>query len=288
MITNAVTSAARLSLAPARLAGRVVGSLARELGGTAAEDAPSAPPRTRAKPAARSRPKARPKRSASRSGAKAPKRAASRTHKKSQPRRPDTHSGAAAQAEPAPRPRPVDDASIAEKVESVVFRDAEVERDKVEVNVAERIVRLSGAVGSSELVNDLEARAASVAEVRRVENLLVVPDTPAGDTPAPQRAPSAPGERLGSRADILGEARADAPMPGSAVGSEDFKEAGEDRGPGEEGDSVRVADASGAADSPAKSEDVDQLAEQDDSEAELDENPAYRPGDPSLRRPYGD
>ena len=36
MITNAVTSAARLSLAPARLAGRVVGSLARELGGTAA------------------------------------------------------------------------------------------------------------------------------------------------------------------------------------------------------------------------------------------------------------
>ena len=61
-----------------------------------------------------------------------------------------------------------------------------------------------------------------------------------------------------------------------------------DRSPGEERDSVRVADASGAADSPAKSEDVDQLAEQDDSEAELDENPAYRPGDPSLRHPYGD
>ena len=198
------------------------------------------------------------------------------------------HSRARAQAEPAPRPKPVDDATIAEKVESVVFRGAEVERDKVEVNVAERIVRLSGSVGSSELVNNLEARAASVAEVRRVENLLVVPQTPAGDTPAPQHEPSAPAEPLESHADILGEAKADAPTPGPAVRSEDFKEAGEDRGPAEERDSVQVADASGAADSPAKSEDVDQPAEREDSEGELDENPAYRPSHPAPRRPYGE
>lgn len=288
MITNVVTSAARVALAPARLAGRIAGSLARDLGGTSAEDTPSAPPRTRTKPAARSRAKARPKRSASRSSAKAPRRAASRTHKKSQPRQPDMQSRARAQAEPAPRPKPVDDATIAEKVESVVFRGGEVEKDKVDVNVAERIVRLSGAVGSSELVNDLEARAASVAEVRRVENLLVVSQTPAGDTPAPQREPSAPGQRLESHAVVLGEAEADAPTPGPAVRSEDFKAAGEGRGPAEERDSVWVVDASGTVDSPAKSEDIDQLAEQDDSEAALDENPAHRPGHPALGRPDGD
>ena len=87
MITSVISSAARLSLAPARLAGRVAGSLLRELRGDGDGDAGPARASARSKPAARTSANGRRKRDAAVARAKAqPKRGAAGTRTKAQPK----------------------------------------------------------------------------------------------------------------------------------------------------------------------------------------------------------
>lgn len=88
-------------------------------------------------------------------------------------------------------PKPwLDDAALARKVESIVFRDRSAAKGKIDVNAADGVVWLRGEAKTPDLINQLEQQAAGVPEVRRVENLLHLPKTPApsrSDTPAGQR-----------------------------------------------------------------------------------------------------
>ena len=222
MITNAMSSAARLSLAPARLAGRVAGSLLRELRGNGAGDAGPAPSSVRAKPAARTSANAQRKRGAAAASAQAqPKRRAGGRRTKAQSKRPATRTRASAR--PKPEPKPLDDVTIARKVETIIFRDIDVDKGKVDVNVAERVVWLRGEVTSQDLITELEARATGVTEVRRVENLLHVPEAPAPgrtDTAALQADAEDPSSaRPEPPAVGTGESSEEASPPVSAIGT---------------------------------------------------------------------
>jgi len=99
---------------------RMGGSLLREVRGNGAADVRPASSSARAKPAARTRAKAQPKRAAARTGANAqPKRAAAGTRAKARPKR-------------TPRRRPLDDVTIARKVESTIFRGIDVDKGKID------------------------------------------------------------------------------------------------------------------------------------------------------------
>ncbi len=78
------------------------------------------------------------------------------------------------------RPREVpDDVTLAHKVETVLFRDHSVPKGKISINAEEGAVFLRGEVDRPDLIRDLEARVRSIEGVRRVENLLHLPGTPA-------------------------------------------------------------------------------------------------------------
>ena len=269
MITRVISSAARLSLAPARLAGRIGGSLLREVRGNGAADAGSAPSSARAKSAARMRVKAQPKRTAARTGAKTqPKRSAARTRAKAQPKRPSTRTRVNARPKRAPRSKPLDDVTIARKVESTIFRGIDVEKGKVDVNVADRVAWLRGEVSTQDLINELEARTARVAEVRRVENLLHLAKAPAPgrtDTAVLQPETGGSARRPEDRAVMPDETSEEASPPESGPGTRNFEAGGKGRGP------APVGGAAGAPDSAAGSPDGDESAGQEGSGvAELD------------------
>jgi len=73
----------------------------------------------------------------------------------------------------------LNDPTIEAKVETELFRDAEVPKGQVNVNVQEGIVQLRGEVESQELIEALVAKARSIQGVRDVENLLHLPGTDA-------------------------------------------------------------------------------------------------------------
>jgi osmotically-inducible protein OsmY len=77
-----------------------------------------------------------------------------------------------------PKPRP-DDATLARKVETEIFRDADVPKGQININAENGIVVLRGEVGTPEMIRDLEERARKVQGVDKVENLLHLPGTPA-------------------------------------------------------------------------------------------------------------
>jgi osmotically-inducible protein OsmY len=91
--------------------------------------------------------------------------------------------GAAAQAEglkqkathlkEEPKPQP-DDVTLARKVESEIFRDADVPKGQINVNVEDGVVYLRGELEERDLIKDLEAQARKVQGVLGVENLLHV------------------------------------------------------------------------------------------------------------------
>jgi hypothetical protein len=90
-------------------------------------------------------------------------------------------------------PKDLDDVTLARKVETELFRDPEVPKGHIDVNAAGGVVWLRGEVRTPEDVKRLEAQAQAIPEVRRVENLLHLPHTPAPtrtDTPAEQRKPA--------------------------------------------------------------------------------------------------
>jgi len=72
------------------------------------------------------------------------------------------------------RPQP-DDARLARKVESEIFRGADVPKEQINVNVEDGVVYLRGELEQPDLIEDLGAQARKVHGVRAVENLLHVP-----------------------------------------------------------------------------------------------------------------
>jgi osmotically-inducible protein OsmY len=69
------------------------------------------------------------------------------------------------------KPQP-DDVTLARKVETEIFRDAEVPKGKINVNAENGKVVLRGEVEEPSLIQDLEKRTKKVQGVREVENLL--------------------------------------------------------------------------------------------------------------------
>jgi osmotically-inducible protein OsmY len=72
-----------------------------------------------------------------------------------------------------------DDATLAHKVETEIFRDADVPKGKINVNAENGVVFLRGEVTDESLVEALGKAARKVQGVVEVENLLHVPGTPA-------------------------------------------------------------------------------------------------------------
>src|SRR5215210_8160540 len=76
------------------------------------------------------------------------------------------------QEEPKGQP---DDVTLARKVETEIFRDADVPKGQININAENGKIVLRGEVGQPELIRDLEDRARSVQGVSDVENLLHLP-----------------------------------------------------------------------------------------------------------------
>jgi osmotically-inducible protein OsmY len=70
-----------------------------------------------------------------------------------------------------PKPQP-DDVTLARKVETEIFRDADVPKGQINVNAENGKVVLRGEVDSPELIDDLVSRARKVQGVQEVESLL--------------------------------------------------------------------------------------------------------------------
>jgi osmotically-inducible protein OsmY len=76
-------------------------------------------------------------------------------------------------------PKEYDDATLAQKVQSEVFRDPDVPKGQINVNAEDGIVVLRGEVERPELMEELVERTRNVQGVREVQNLLHLPGTPA-------------------------------------------------------------------------------------------------------------
>ena len=73
------------------------------------------------------------------------------------------------------RPKDMNDATLAHKVETEIFRPEYVPKGQINVNVEDGKVVLRGEVGSQELIEELVDRARGVQGVREVESLLHLP-----------------------------------------------------------------------------------------------------------------
>jgi BON domain len=79
------------------------------------------------------------------------------------------------------KPEP-DDITLARKVETEIFRAADVPKGKINVNAEAGIVFLRGEVDDASMIEDLGKSARKVQGVREVENLLHAPGFPAPTT----------------------------------------------------------------------------------------------------------
>lgn len=77
-----------------------------------------------------------------------------------------------------PKSQP-DDVTLARKVETEIFRDADVPKGDINVNAERGVVYLRGEAKSPEQIEDLVTAAGKVHGVQSVENLLHLPGTPA-------------------------------------------------------------------------------------------------------------
>ena len=69
----------------------------------------------------------------------------------------------------------LDDVTLARKVESEIFRDADVPKGQINVNAENGKIVLRGEVDSPELIEDLVTKARKVQGVEEVESLLHTP-----------------------------------------------------------------------------------------------------------------
>jgi hypothetical protein len=76
------------------------------------------------------------------------------------------------------KPQP-DDVTLTRKVETEIFRDADVPKGQINVNAENGKIYLRGEVGQPEMIKDLEERTRKVQGVTDVENLLHLPGTKA-------------------------------------------------------------------------------------------------------------
>jgi hypothetical protein len=76
-------------------------------------------------------------------------------------------------------PKEYDDATLAQKVQSEVFRDEDVPKGQINVNAEDGVVVLRGEVERPELIEALVERTRDVQGVRDVRNLLHLPGAPA-------------------------------------------------------------------------------------------------------------
>ena len=74
----------------------------------------------------------------------------------------------------------LNDPALAQKVESEVFQDKDIPKDKLNVNVEYGVVYLRGEVPDRDLMNELVARARKVEGVQGVENLTHLAGSSAG------------------------------------------------------------------------------------------------------------
>ena len=72
------------------------------------------------------------------------------------------------------KPQP-DDVTLARKVETEIFRDAEVPKGQINVNAENGVVYLRGEAPTLELIDELVGRARKIQGVRDVESLLHLP-----------------------------------------------------------------------------------------------------------------
>jgi osmotically-inducible protein OsmY len=77
------------------------------------------------------------------------------------------------------QPKEFDDATLANKIRSQVFRDPDVPKGQLNVNVQNGVVQLRGEVARPDLIEDLVEQTRKVQGVREVENLLHLPGTQA-------------------------------------------------------------------------------------------------------------
>ena len=77
----------------------------------------------------------------------------------------------------AEKPQP-DDVTLARKVETEIFRDADVPKGQINVNAENGKVVLRGEVEKPAMIKDLEKRTKKVQGVAEVENLLHTPGSP--------------------------------------------------------------------------------------------------------------
>jgi osmotically-inducible protein OsmY len=78
----------------------------------------------------------------------------------------------------APKPQP-DDATLAHKVETTIFRDHDVPKGQILVNAEHGVVYLRGEVPHQSMLDALVDKARAVQGVRAVESLLHLPGEPA-------------------------------------------------------------------------------------------------------------
>lgn len=76
-------------------------------------------------------------------------------------------------------PEPLDDTTLAQKVQSELYRRAGVHRGGISINAEDGVVFLRGTLEPQEDIERLAEAARAIAGVRDVENLLHAPGTPA-------------------------------------------------------------------------------------------------------------
>jgi osmotically-inducible protein OsmY len=72
----------------------------------------------------------------------------------------------------------LDDNTLAQKVESELFRDPSIDKGKINVNVENGVVVLRGEVAHPEEINSIEERVRRMQGVQTVDNKLHLPNTP--------------------------------------------------------------------------------------------------------------
>jgi len=78
-----------------------------------------------------------------------------------------------------PKPGLLNDPALARKVETEIFRDADVPKGQINVQVSDGVVELRGEVPRPEMIEELVERARRIPDVREVESLLHLPGAPA-------------------------------------------------------------------------------------------------------------
>lgn len=81
-----------------------------------------------------------------------------------------------------------DDATLSRRVESMIFRNPDVPKGRININAQHGVVVLRGEVDRPEQIRDLEDATRDVPGVREVENLLHLRGTPAPNKEAAVQA----------------------------------------------------------------------------------------------------